>query len=122
MLYILSVFVDKCKAAGRYGEFNCLFNAKCIFGFLFSLNILTVLELTLRSEYSVALIPHDRTTFIIIGLSFTAIVYVILTLKYPGKKILAVTLTKKSKTQIFIGFICYVTLSLLAFLFALLSS
>ncbi len=119
MLSILSVFVNKCKAAGRYGEGNCLFNAKCIIGFLCSLNILTILELIVRSECLVAILPHGKTTFITIGLIFTTIVFMILTLKYPKKKVLEVNLAQKSKNQIFIGLVSYMIVSLAAFSLAL---
>lgn len=111
MLKILSVFVNKCKAAGRYGEDNCLFNAKCLFGVLFSVNIMTIFFFLFKKEDVLNLIPSDKKTYMLIAFGFVALFFILFTIVYPKRKILAVQLDKQVQQRIFIGMIIYIVLS-----------
>lgn len=111
MLKILSVFVNKCKAARRYGEDNCLFNAKCLFGVLFSLNIMTLLFFLFKREDVLNLIPSDKKTYMFIAFGLVALVFILFTILYPKRKILAVQLDEKVQQRIFIGTIIYIVFS-----------
>lgn len=111
MLKILSVFVNKCKAAKRYGEDSCLFNAKCLFGVLFSLNVLTVFFFLFKREDVLNLVPSDKKTYMFIAFGFVALFFILLTIMYPKKKVLAVQLDRQVQQKIFIGTIIYIVLS-----------
>jgi len=111
MLKILSVFVNKCKAANRYGEDSCLFNAKCIIGLFFSLNIVTVLFFLFKRAHLLKLIPSDKKTYMIMAFGFLALIFTILTIVYPKRKILAVQMEKQAQQRIFTGIILYIVLS-----------
>lgn len=111
MLKILCVFINKCKAASRYGEDNCLFNAKCLFGVLFSLNLLTIFFFLFKREQLVNLIPSDKKTYMLVALFFVALFFLLFTVVYPKRKILAVQLDVLVQKKIFIGTIIYIVLS-----------
>lgn len=115
MLKILSVFVNKCKAARRYGEDSCLFNAKCVLGLFFTLNFLTVLFFLFKRVDLLKLIPSDKKTYMVMAFGFMALIFTILTIAYPKRKILAVQMEKQVQQRIFTGIIFYIILSVVLF-------
>lgn len=115
MLRVLAVFINKCKAANRYGEGSCLFNAKCVLGLFFFLNLLTLIFFLFKRADLLKLMPHDRKVYMLMAFSVTALIFAILTIVYPKRRILEVKMEKIVERRIFVGIIVYILFSTLLF-------
>jgi hypothetical protein len=115
MLKILNVFINKCKAAGRYGEDDCLFNAKLVFGVFLSINLVTILFFLFKRVLALRLLPSDKKTYIFVAFGFLAIIFTLLTIAYPKRKILAIQLDEQVQKKIFVGMMIYMSMSLILF-------
>lgn len=94
MKEVLNVFVKKCEAAGRYGEWNCIVNAKLIFSLLFLLNAASIITLALGRKRAVELLPANRNTVLLYFAGIMAVEFIALSLLYPKRKILSVQLNQ----------------------------
>ncbi|MGC4037067.1 MAG: hypothetical protein QM764_14000 [Chitinophagaceae bacterium] len=119
---ILNVFIAKCQAAGRYGEGNCIFNAKLILSMLILLNVITVFIFIIGREQFQQLLPFDKSEKMLYCVGGIIFIFFLLSLLYPRKKILSVQLTENQIKYLFRTFIVYMILTVAVFAIVIYSS
>ena len=111
MRKLLSVFVIKCKAAGRYGEDNCIFNAKLVTALLLLVNILTIVILIVGRSQFLSLLPVQQSNRMLLLTGIVVVLFVLLSLMYPKRRILNLELSPHEVKNFFRGIIYYMILT-----------
>lgn len=110
----LNVLTNRCKKGWRYGEWNCFVNTKMILSLFFSFNLFSTAVLLYGKKWALKYIlffdkPGSSLLMMIIPLTF----FILLTILYPQKKILAIKLTIAQEKKIIIQFIIYCILTMI---------
>ena len=111
---ILVAFIEKCKKAGRYGEGNCLFNARIILSLLLSLNLISLMSLLFGKYWSLKHIFFSgRSDGHILMLIVPVCFFILLVLFFPKKKLLIIELSSVEQRKAFIYLAIYVAITMI---------
>jgi hypothetical protein len=107
----LAAMTNKCKRGWRYGEGNCFFNTKCILSLFLAVNIFTVITFIKGKEETIKLayIIDESFPYLLIVVPVT--IFILLSLFYPRKKVLAKEMSPKQEMRSFLFFVGYAIIS-----------
>jgi hypothetical protein len=110
----LNVLTNRCKKGWRYGEWNCFVNTKIILSIFFSFNLFSAAVLLYGKKWTLKYILFfDKQDSSLLMMIIPFIFFILLTILYPKKKILAIKLTIAQEKEIVIQFIIYCILTMI---------
>lgn len=116
MKQLISVLVSKCEAADRYSGI-CLFTARLQLSFIAMLNILSAwILITGREKFISFLPPTGSLKFTLYLFGILSILYIILAVAYPKRKIDAIELTQGQVKSLYKKYLYYIAFVLILFI------